>query len=209
MSYSDFTLKKAKSELKLQLVENQSLFETVKEVTISDYLAQTLKRNVPLALAINTEKARSELIIINVLLEIKEQLEPKISLFSGIDFNVKKEQGLTGFCDYIISNSPEQLFLEKPVIIIVEAKNENIIGGLGQCIAEMYAAQLYNKQDNYDLPYIYGAVTTGSEWRFIKLQKNIVYIDTDIYSVNQIGLIVAILRQSIQMTNEVTKDGLQ
>ena len=198
MSYSDFTLKKAKSELNLQLIENKSLFDTIEEVKISDYLKQTLRRNVPLALAINTEKARSELIIINVLLEIKEQLNQKISLFSGIDFNVDKDKGLTGFCDYIISNSCEQLYLEKPVITIVEAKNENIIGGLGQCIAEMYGAKLYNQQENYDLPCVYGVVTTGSEWKFIKLKENQVYIDSDVYSVNQIGLIIGILINLIQ-----------
>ncbi len=198
MSYSDFTLKKVKSELNLQIVEDQSLFYTIKEVKISNYLTQTLKRNVPLALSINTEKARSELIIINILLEIKEQLEQKISLFSGIDFNVDKEKGLTGFCDYILSASPEQLYLEKPVISIVEAKNENIISGLGQCIAEMYAAKLYNQRENYYLSYIYGAVTTGNEWKFIQLQENIVYIDTDLYYINQTGLIIGILMRMLQ-----------
>lgn len=195
MSYSDFTLKKVKSELNLQIIEDQSLFLSIQEIPITDYLTQTLKRNIPLALSINTEKARSELIIINILLEIKEQLESKISLFSGIDFNVDKEQGLTGFCDYIISASAEQFYLEKPVITIVEAKNENIISGLGQCIAEMYAVKLYNQQENYDLSSIYGAVTTGSEWKFIKLEDNQVYIDSDLYYVNQIGLIIAILTQ--------------
>ena len=78
MFYSDFTLKKVKSELNLQIIENQSLFDKIKEVKISDYLIQTLKRNVPLALSINTEKARSELIIINILLEIKENAVFKI-----------------------------------------------------------------------------------------------------------------------------------
>ena len=111
MSYSDFTLKKVKSELNLKVIENQSLFSHIQEAKISDYLTQTLKRNIPLALSINTEKARSELIIINIILELKEQLPQKISFFSGIDFNIDKTKGLTGFCDYIISASPEQYFL--------------------------------------------------------------------------------------------------
>jgi hypothetical protein len=198
MTYSDFTLKKVKSELKLQIIENQSLFTEINPIKISDYLTQTLKRNVSLALSINTEKARSELIIINILLEIREQLEQKISLFSGIDFNVDKEKGLTGFCDYIMSNSSEQFYLEKPVITIVEAKNENIISGLGQCIAAMYAAQIFNEQENYHLPCIYGVVTTGSDWKFIKLQDHQVYIDTDLYYLNQIELITSIFIQILQ-----------
>jgi len=64
-----------------------------------------------LALAINTEKAHSELIVINILLELKTQLNDCISLFSGIDFTVDKERGLNGFYNFIVSNSPEQLYL--------------------------------------------------------------------------------------------------
>lgn len=198
MAYSDFTLKKVKSDLNIQTVENHSLFSNIEELSISDYLAQTLKRNVPLALAINTEKARSELIIINILLEVKEQSSQKISLFSGIDFNVDKEKGLTVFCDYIIGGSEEQLYLDAPVITIVEAKNENIISGLGQCLAEMYAAQLFNQKENHDFPYVYGAVTTGDEWKFVKLEKNLAYIDNDLYYISNINKIIGILVKMAQ-----------
>ena len=193
MAFSDFTLKKVKSDFNIQTVENHSLFSKIAELPMSDYLAQTLKRNVPLALAINTEKARSELIIINILLEVKEQSSQKISLFSGIDFNVDKEKGLTGFCDYIISGSEEQLYLDAPVIAIVEAKNENIISGLGQCLAEMYAAQLFNQEENHDLFCVYGAVTTGDEWKFVKLENNVAYIDNDLYYISDIKKIIGIL----------------
>lgn len=195
MAYSDFTLKKVKFDFGITTIEDRSLFADVEEIAISSYLAQTLRRNVPLALAINTEKARSELIIINILLEVKEQSRERISLFSGIDFNVDKEKGLAGFCDYIISTSEEQLFLESPVITIVEAKNENIISGLGQCIAEMYAAQLFNQQEQRDFPCVYGAVTTGDEWRFVKLEKSVAYIDNSSYYISDIERIVGILVQ--------------
>ncbi len=193
MAYSDFTLKKVKTDFNINIIENCNLFPDIQTVEISEYLTSTLKRNVPLALAINTEKARSELIIINILLEIKETLANKISLFSGIDFNVDKEKGLNGFCDYIISASPEQFYLDVPVITIVEAKNENIISGLGQCIAEMYAAQIYNQKENRDIADLYGAVTTGDEWKFIKLQENTAYIDNQVYYMSDICKIVAIL----------------
>lgn len=194
MAYSDFTLKKVKSELKLQIIEDRELFTKIQEATISQELQNTLKKTVPLALAINTEKARSELIIINILFEVKEQLTNTISLFSGIDFNIDKEQGLTGFCDYIFSQSPEQFYLEKPVITIVEAKNENINAGLGQCIAEMYAAQIFNNSEGItSLPYIYGAVTTGDYWKFMQLVQEQVFIDTKQYHIMELNKIVAIL----------------
>ncbi|MCP4110715.1 MAG: hypothetical protein GY749_35185 [Desulfobacteraceae bacterium] len=198
MAYSDFTLKKVKSELNIKLVEKNPVFSHIKAVEISSFLKDTLKRNVSLALAINTEKARSELIIINILLEIKEKYSDKISLFSGIDFNVDKEKGLTGFCDYIISNSPEQLYLDSPVITIAEAKNENIISGLGQCIAEMYASQIFNEKEGYDLSCVYGAVTAGDEWKFIKLIKDTAYIDIDNYYISEIEKIVGILTEMVQ-----------
>lgn len=198
MAYSDFTLKKIKSELNIKIVEKNSVFSHIKSVEISSYLKNTLKRNIPLALAINTEKARSEMIIINILLEIKEKFSDKISLFSGIDFNVDKEKGLTGFCDFIFSNSPEQLYLDSPVITITEAKNENIVSGLGQCIAEMYASQIYNEKEGYNLPSVYGGVTTGDEWKFVKLIKDTAYIDADNYYINDIEKIVGILTEMVQ-----------
>lgn len=198
MAYSDFTLKKVKSELDIKLVEKNSVFSHIRAVEISTYLKETLKRNIPLALAINTEKARSELIIINILMEIKEKFSDKISLFSGIDFNVDREKGLTGFCDFIIGNSPEQFYLDSPVIAITEAKNENIISGLGQCIAEMYASRIYNEKEGYDLPSVYGAVTTGDEWKFIKLINDTAYIDTDNYYINDVEKIIGILTEMVQ-----------
>lgn len=198
MAYSDFSLKKVKSDLNLKLAEKSDLFSHIKAVEISSYLKATLKRNVPLALAINTEKARSEMIIINILLEIKDKFSDTISLFSGIDFNIDKEKGLTGFCDFIISSSPGQFFLDSPILAVTEAKNENIISGLGQCIAEMYASQIYNKNEGRNTPSVYGAVTTGDEWKFLKLTEETAYIDTDNYYINDIEKIIGILAEMVQ-----------
>lgn len=192
MAYSDFTLKRAKTELGLLLIEREGAFTDVPAVAVSDYTRETLRRNVPLALAINTEKARSELIIINILLELRAQAVPPVSLFSGIDFTVDKERGLNGFCDYIVSGSAEQLYLDKPVVSVVEAKNESIVSGLGQCLAEMYAAIIFNAQEGHSGP-VYGAVTSGDEWKFLRLHNNTAMIDINSYYVNDIGRIIGIL----------------
>ncbi len=191
MAYSDFDLKKVKSEFSLKIVETEDLFSSVKDVEISDFLAEILKNNVPIALAIGTEKASSELIIINMFLEIKKQLN--ISFFSGIDFTVDKDKGLNGFCDFIMSKSSEQLFLDTPIVVITEAKNEKIMGGLGQCIAEMIAAQIYNKKEGKTLPCIYGAVTTGHAWKFLKLEETTVSIDVEDYYIKNPNKIISIL----------------
>ena len=193
MSYSNFTLKKVKTDFSLKTIEKMSLFSDIQALEISESLSATLQRNAPLALSINTEKARSELIIINILVEIKEILSGNISLFSGIDFTVDNERGLNGYCDFILSQSPEQLYIETPVVTIVEAKNENIISGLGQCIAEMYAARLYNEQEGSSLTCIYGSVTTGDEWKFLKLIEDTVYIDRPSYYLSDLPKIMGIL----------------
>ena len=101
MAYSDFDLKKVKQKLGVNLIEKEHLFSSVEYFSISAYLKETLAENIPLARAINTEKARSELIIANILVELRKILEHKISLFSGVEFNVDKEKGLNRFCDFI------------------------------------------------------------------------------------------------------------
>jgi len=197
MSYSDFDLKKVKQEFGIMLRERQNVFSDVKSMTISPILDAILKENVPLARAINTEKARSELIIANILVEVRKILKHKVSLFSGIEFNVDKEKGLNGFCDFIISSSQEQLLLTSPIITVVEAKNENIIGGLGQCIAEMVAANIFNKAEGNDVTHLYGAVTTGTAWKFIKMEGLEVLIDLDEYLIENPDKIVGILLEML------------
>lgn len=205
MPYSDFTLQKIKTELKINLLEKESLFSSIKSIELSSTLKEILKENIPLARAINTEKARSELIIANMLVEVRKNFNHQISLFSGIEFNVDKSRGLNGFCDFIISASPKQLILTTPVITLVEAKNENIIGGLGQCIAEMVAATLFNHNEHNDqVSTLYGIITTGTAWKFLKLHANQVTIDLDEYAIENpekiIGIISSMLINHLSTT---------
>lgn len=198
MSYRDFDLKKVQRELGVVLIEKPHLFLSANNVEVSPFLLEILQENVPLARAINTEKARSELIIANILVEIRKILKHQISLFSGIEFNVDKEKGLNGFCDFIISLSQQQLILNYPIIAIVEAKNENIINGLGQCIAEMVAADIFNQAENNSLNAIYGVVTTGTIWKFLKMEQRTVFIDLDEYSIEHPEKIIGILLEMLR-----------
>lgn len=198
MPYSDFDLRKVKNELGVKLIERQNVFSAVKPVDISPILSEILKENIPLARAINTEKARSELIIATILVEVRKILNHQVSLFSGIEFNVDKEKGLNGFCDFIISASQEQLILSSPIIAVVEAKNENIIGGLGQCIAEMVAASIFNQAENNKyITVLYGVVTTGTAWKFLKMKGLEVVIDLDEYLIENPDKIVGILLEML------------
>jgi hypothetical protein len=197
MAYSDFKLSELIKTFGLILSETVDLFADVEEVECSDNLAFNLKDSIPLAVAIGTEKARSEMIIAPILLEMKRRLNHQISLFSGTDFNVDFEQGLNGTCDFIISLSPEQLFISAPVITLVEAKNDNIKSGLGQCVAEMIAAQLFNEREGNEIKLIYGVVTTGELWKFLKLEGKVVSIDLSNYPVVNANKILGILLSTI------------
>ncbi len=198
MPYSSFTIKKVQKEFGINIIETVDLFSSVSAREIGNHLKETLLNNVSLAVAVNTEKARSELIIAPVLLEIRNLFNKEISFFSGIELNIDKDRDLTGFCDFIISQSPEQLFLKTPVIAVVEAKNENIMSGLGQCAAEMIASRLFNEQEGTVLAKIYGVVTSGNLWKFLKLEDNTIHIDLDDYSIKEITKIVGILCSMIE-----------
>jgi hypothetical protein len=198
MAYSDFTLPKLKQELGLTIDEQPDLFAAVEPVAGSDLLNITLRETVSLAIAINTEKARSEMIIAPVLLEVRRQAAGQISLFSGAEFNVDATKGLVGYCDYILSRSKEQLTINAPVILITEAKNENIKAGLGQCIAAMVAAQQFNQQTSQAIATLYGVVTTGEIWKFLKLTDLTVSIDlTDYYISPHLNKILGIFKTTV------------
>ena len=197
MAYSDFTLNTVIKQFNLQLSEQLHLFSNTPELESSQYLRDTLEYNIPLALASNSEKARSEMIIAPVIIELRKQLNSQISLFSGIEFNVDEEQGLKGICAFLMSRSPELLMIKAPVILIVEAKKENLNAGLGQCIAEMVAAQFFNEKEQNQIKTIFGAVTTGSAWKFIRLQNHTVEIDLVEYFVSNVNKILGILSDGI------------
>lgn len=198
MAYSSFTLAKVKEDFGLTVDETQDLFADILGVQPSELLTFTLAEYIPLATAIDTEKARSEFIIAPVLSEIRRQVNYQVSLFSGTDFNVDIEKGLQGYCDFILSCSAEQFYINAPVITIAEAKNEKITSGFGQCIAEMVAAQIFNQSAGNKIDKIYGAVTTGTAWRFLVLKERTVLIDQLEYYIKEVDKILAILLQPIQ-----------
>ncbi len=198
MPYSQFSIEQIKTNFGITLTRTVGLFADISEIEPSSFLQETLQFNLPLALEINSEKARSELIVAPILVEIKRRLPERMSLFSGREFNVDAARGLSGYCDFLISRSPEQLVIESPVIALVEAKNDNIQSGLGQCMAETIAAQIFNQRQENDIQTIYGVVTTGSIWKFFKLEGTAIEIDTREYFINNVGKIIGILINFIE-----------
>ena len=197
MPYSSFTLGKVSRTFHLETVRRQGIFAGIEPVEPSAHLTATLERNLPFALAMGTEKAKSELIVSDILVELCLHFESRVSLFSGIDFNVDVSEGLTGVCDFLVSLSPETFDLEAPVIALVEAKNADVKLGVGQCAAEMVAAQRFNADAGNDIRCIYGATTSGTEWLFLKLEGQTLSVDLGTYHISQCDKILGILTSMV------------
>ncbi len=196
MSYKDFTLPQLEKTFGLAIQSNLDLFSSQNlALELNPTFVSSLEYSTRLALSINTEKARSEMLIAPMLIELKRMSCDRISLFSGVELNVDIAQGLNGFCDFIISLSSQQLYIQAPVAIVFEAKNENIKGGLAQCLAAMLAAQRFNQTNENAIDTIYGAVTTGNQWKFLTLQQTTACIDTKDYYIDRLDLIMGILHR--------------
>jgi hypothetical protein len=206
MSYSEFSLEQLEREFNLIIQERVELFSSIEPVNPSPLLKEFLEENIPLALDIDTEKARSELIVAPILVEIRKFFKRKISLFSGTEFNVDSTKGLNGRCDFLISYSSRQLSITAPVVALVEAKNDNIKSGIPQCIAEMLAAHIFNEKAQNNIPFIYGVVTTGSIWKFLKLAENNVYIEVKEHYLENIESILGILSKIIHTSRPIDEN---
>lgn len=200
MAYTNFALDMLKQQFGLRTDEQGDYCAQMAPVPLSTGLRDYLQQYGPLALAIGTEKARSELLIMPILVEVHRQLHGSFSLFSRVEFTVDNARGLRGTCDYLLSLSPEQWSIEAPVVVVVEAKNENRRQGLNQCLAEMVAVQLFNQEHKTPLETVYGVITTGTNWQFVRLAQTTVYIDRTEYHISAaeriVGILVGILREA-------------
>jgi hypothetical protein len=193
MPYSAFTLSKVKEDFQLTLVEGVRFLPKDLPTIAPSVKLQSILEDLPWAIAVDTEKARSEVIINPVLLEVRRIFKQKISVFSGEELNIDSSMGLNGICDFIISCSQEQLALEAPALVLVEAKKSDLKSGIGQCIAEMIAAQRFNDLKGVSLPAIYGVVSSGTLWRFMKLEEKTVTIDLNDYPLPPVEQILSAL----------------
>jgi hypothetical protein len=182
MPYSQFTtISKVKEAFGLTVVEGDRFLPDIPLLSPSPVLLNYLQESLPITATSGSEKARSEGIIYPVLLEVRRLLDRSISLFSGEEFNVDESVGLNGTCDFLLSRSPEVLEIETPVIVIVEAKKTDLKRGFGQCIAEMVAAQQFNRESDRAITTIYGSVSNGTQWQFLNLIQHTVTIDLTVY----------------------------
>jgi hypothetical protein len=182
MPYEQFTtIRKAREAFHLTVLEGDRFFPQLNPIAPSEVLAGTLKETLPIVATSGSEKARSEGIIYPLLLEVRRLLHRQVSLFSGEDFTVEEAVGLNGMCDFLMTRSTDVLEIDAPAIVIVEAKKTDLKTGLGQCIAEMVAAQRFNLAKDNPVSTVYGCVSNGIQWQFLKLEQQTVTIDLTVY----------------------------
>lgn len=192
MAFADFNLLGAVERLGLSLRPREDLFEGVDPVEIPPILRAVLDRWSPQAMEVNTEKARSELIIAPILMEAALLAGSDVGVYSGVSLDVDRERGLVGRCDFLIGRRAGPFLLGSPLLAVVEAKNEDIPGGLGQCAAEMVAARVLNERQGRAAS-MHGAVTTGADWLFLRLDGDAVRFDHRERSLAELGLILGYL----------------
>lgn len=196
MEYKKFTLLDLRNQFK---IENKivDLFneETIQPIPPSDFLLQQLReaQEIP----VKSEKARSELIITPILMELRRNNRKFFTIYSGDHLVADKEKGLTGECDFIIAQETGSFSINVPLLAIVEAKRQNIELGINQCAAQLYGAHIFNQKSGKELPKIYGCVTTADNWQFLLLENNVVKIDNQIYYKSELSKILGIFQEVI------------
>lgn len=114
----------------------------------------------------SSEASRSEIVISPLLREVYKRH------YANHTFWIQKplvcDEVLSGTPDYMVAGRSElgKTVLEKPVVIIVEAKKNDFEQGWGQCLAELVAAEKLNAKPQQA---VYGIVTDGNLWQFGKL----------------------------------------
>jgi hypothetical protein len=197
MAFRDFSFPQVQKDLGLT-VHDADLYSSAPPFQVREEFAAFIRDGVALAVANSTEKAKSEFIIAPVLLELRRSLAEGFFLFSGVEWEADASRGLNGYCDFIITRGESQHVLGAPFVAIAEAKNDLIRTGMGQCIAAMYGAQLCNQQAKRSIPCVYGVVTTGSAWKFLRLEGNTLTIDIPEYYIDNLPKIMGILKQLVE-----------
>ena len=177
MVYSDYTLSKIEEKFGI-FAQRQKLFpQPIQPIhEISEWLKYSL--SLVEELPIKSEKAKSELIVMPILIELRNQNAKYFTIYSGEMLNVDEE--LKGECDFIISKDTGSFEINAPIMQLVEAKRNDVEIGIAQCAAQMIGAQKYNEKRKYFTNEIYGCVTTGDDWLFMRLNSKL-EIDTKKY----------------------------
>lgn len=193
MAFSDFTFDDLEARFGVknwvrQLFSGNDRIEPGAKLTEALSLAQELP--------VRSEKAKSELLVLPILLELRSRNNKFFTIYSGDILNADKEKGLIGECDFLLAKDTGSFSINYPIIQLVEAKRNDIEEGLRQCAAQLVGARLFNEKKGITIPKLYGCATTGDDWQFLVLEDDLT-IDNQKYYLNDIGRLLAVLQTII------------
>ncbi len=201
MSYKDFDLMSVKKTFDLT-EKTTDLFGEIELVSPGRWLAASLETGIRLSLYSPSEKAKSEFIVAPILIEIHKLNSQQVSLYSGRNLDVDKSLGLNGECDFIFSKGAMSHTIQTPIIGVVEAKKNDIELGMGQCVAQMVGVNLFNQQEGNPIDKVFGCVTTGDIWQFLKLENNVIFMNERRYYIDNVGAILGVFQKIIDAYKE-------
>jgi hypothetical protein len=198
MAYSDFSLEDLESKFGIRNRLDE-LFDEVLPIKPSETLenALALARELP----VRSEKAKSELIILPILLELRNINSKYFTIYSGDHLNV--DENLKGECDFILAKDVNSFTINYPIIHIVEAKKSDIDEGIKQCAAQLLGAKIFNEKKDVHLDKLYGCSTTADDWQFLRLENDTVFVDKKKYYLGEIEELLGVFQIIIDYYKEV------
>ena len=193
MPYNAFNIDRVRRAFGLTIETPSGLFEAVRPVPLDPLAATMIDRYRGLAGIMGTDKAKAELVIAPLLSEFWRAGRNRVSLLSGVALDVDPAADLAGVCDFVLGYSPQLNYVMKPVAIIAQAKDDNLMPALGPCAAAMVAAQGFNALRNQEITVVYGAVCNGACWKFLRLSGATLEVDLDIYAITEPDRILGII----------------
>ncbi|MCU0444691.1 MAG: hypothetical protein MUE85_07205 [Microscillaceae bacterium] len=201
MAYSDFTALDLTRKFGVKF-RAEVLFPDLQPLKPSQWLIESLERGQNLGFG--SEKSRSERLVTPILLELSYLHKHQFSIHSGMSLDIDEASGLKGECDFIFSYSRIQDFVTAPVFCITEAKKQDLEQGTIQCAAQLIGAKKFNELENNDIEVIYGASTTGIEWRFMRFENNEIIIDEARYLISNLEGLLGVFESVIRETSKTS-----
>ena len=169
MAFSDYKTP-AQAQTQFQITYREENFIAAQDVEPPPHFRAEFEFNRAHLDMFSSEGARSEIIIFPILREAYKNHAQRYSLFVQRYFKCDDE--LSGTPDYLIATKSVlgKTVLEKPLVVVAEAKKNDFEQGWGQCLAELVAAQRVNRDPLFP---VYGIVTDGNLWQFGQLVEDV------------------------------------
>jgi hypothetical protein len=203
MAFRDFTYPEVVAHFGLTEA-TADLFGTAPPVPPSPEYRAMAARYARLSVGNVNEKAKSEYLIAPLLVELWGRYEDRVNMYSGHEFVADEPAKLSGYCDFLLGLGQQLPIPRAPQVVVIGAKKDDLMDGYGQCIAGMVGLQRFNRAAKLDRPFVYGGVTTGGLWRFMKLEETTLTHDKNEFATKSpdtlLGALVAMLESLLAVT---------